>query len=352
MPSPPRTSLNANLPNRLLSRDLLSRDREGAVLACVFLFSLLLSACGSVGEPLYPALKIPTRVSDLAAGEIGDKIIVRFSIPPLTTEGLALKEIGAVELRIGPSTAQEFHTDEWAQGATRIDVPAPSGPGPVQVSTPAAGFIGKKAVVAVRLSNRRGRMSDWSNLVTVEVEPPLATPTALQVDAVPEGVRLSWSAPNENSFRIYRKAGEEKEATLLALSDKPEYVDTTTEYGKTYEYSVQGAHDQNGSDVTAAKSITPVDKFPPRTPAGVTVSVGVGAVELAWERNTETDFKQYKIYRSEGDGPFTKIAEGLEAPAYSDRNVAAGKRYRYQITAEDLSGNESKPSEPVEAQIP
>ena len=39
----------------------------------------------------------------------------------------------------------------------------------------------------------------------------------------------------------------------------------------------------------------------------------------------------------------------VEAPNYSDRRVASGKRYRYAISAVDLLGNESARSQPVEA---
>lgn len=319
------------------------------------LFSAFLIGCGTVGEPLYPALNIPTRVSDLAAVERGDKIEIRFTIPPLTTEGLTLKQIGSLELRVGPTTAANalaFRTDEWAAGAKRIDAPLPAQTGPVQASTPAAEFIGQLVVVAVRVGNARGRMSEWSSPVTLTIETPLATPTAVQAEAVAEGVRITWTAPNEDAFRIYRKAGQEKEATLLATSDKPEYVDTNTEYGKTYEYSVQATHDKAESEIAGPAPVTPIDKFAPRVPVGLTASAGVGTIELAWERNTEPDFKQYKVYRSEEGGPFVKIAEGLEGPNYSDRKVTPGKHYRYQITAEDQSTNESKPSDPVEAIVP
>ena len=315
-------------------------------------FSLFLVGCGTIGEPLYPALNIPTRVGDLTAVERGDKIQIRFTIPPLTTEGLAIKNIGSIDLRIGPSDGSAFQVDEWAASAKNITVTAPVEPGPVEASAPAGEFIGKQVVVAVRLSNIRGRLSAWSNLVIVPVETPLPVPTALEATAVAEGVRVAWTAPNENAFRVFRKTGEEKEATVVGTSDKPEYVDSTTEYGKTYEYSVQATHEKAESEIAGPASVTPKDIFPPRVPTGLTASVGVGAVELAWERNSEPDFKQYRVYRSEEGGPFVKIAEGLESPNYSDRKVAAGKHYRYQVTAEDQSTNESKPSDPVEAIVP
>src|ERR1700680_600834 len=87
---------------------------------------LLLAGCGSVGEPLYPALNVPTRVIDLTAVQRGDKLDVHFTIPPKTIEGLVLKQIGNIELRIGPSPAAGFQATGWAAGAERIDVPPPS----------------------------------------------------------------------------------------------------------------------------------------------------------------------------------------------------------------------------------
>ena len=195
-------------------------------------------------------------------------------------------------------------------------------------------------------------MSQWSNIAILAVEQPLATPANLHAEGVVQGVRLTWIAPNQTSFRIYRKAVEEKEPSLLASSDKPEYIDATTEYGKTYDYYVQALHDKAESDVLGPRSITPKDTFPPAVPTGLNVSTGVGAIELSWDRNTESDFKGYQVFRSEGDGPFIKIAEGLEGPSFSDRKIESGKRYRYRISAVDQTGNPSEQSPPVEVIAP
>lgn len=321
---------------------------------CVVLLAAaaILTGCGSIGEPLYPALNIPTRITDLTAVERGDKIDVRFTIGPLTTEGLGLKQIGPVELRIGPNPIGGFQADAWAASAKRIDVPSPSAPSPVTVSAPAAEFVGKEVSVAVRVGNAKGRMSEWSNNVIINIIPPLAAPSAFKAEPVPEGVRLTWNAPGENAFRIYRKESQEQEPSLVATADKPEYLDTTSIYGKTYDYYVQAYRDKAESETVSSGSVTPKDIFPPRIPTGLTASIGINSIELAWERNSEADFKQYRVYRSEEGAPFVKVAEGLEGPAYSDRQVTSGKHYRYRITAEDQSGNESKPSEIVEATAP
>lgn len=321
--------------------------------ACAtMLFAIIAVGCGSVGEPLYPALNVPSRVVNLTAVQRGAKIDIHFTIAPLTTEGLVLKQIGSIELRIGPSPAGGFQATDWAAGAERIEVQPPAQPGDVHVERPLGDLIGKQVLVGVRVGNNKGRMSEWSNFFPVTVEPQLATPSAFKAEPVPEGVRLTWSAPNETNFRIFRKTGEQKEPSLLATSDKPEYVDSTTEYGKTYQYYVQGMHDKAESEVAESSSLVPRDIFPPQVPAGLAASAGVGAVELAWSRNTESDFKEYRVFRSEENAPFVEIAAGLEGPSYSDRKVESGKHYRYRVSAVDQTGNQSEPSEPIEITVP
>lgn len=326
--------------------------RVAAVLLCAVGYATAVG-CGSVGEPLYPAVNIPSTIIDLAAIERGNKIDVTFTIPPLTTEGLKLKAIGSIELRVGPNTTSPFQANQWAAGAKRVDVATPAGPGPVPlVRVAAQEFVGKDVIVAVRVSNAKGRFSNWSNLSQLKVEQPLAPPTDVKAVAAPQGVSVTWIDPGVTQFHIYRKAGEEKAPSLLASADQPNYVDATAEYGKAYEYYVEGFHDKAVTDVAGPASITPKDTFPPAVPVGLNASAGIGAIELAWERNTETDFKEYRVYRAAGDGPFVQIAEGLEAPTYSDHNVESGKRYRYRIVAVDQTGNASEPCNPVEATVP
>jgi hypothetical protein len=326
--------------------------RAALVFFVLLCFSILLAACGSVGEPLYPALNIPMTVIDLTAVEHGDKIVINFTIQPKTTEGLLLKEVGSLELRVGPNADTVFRADAWASSARQLDVPLPSQPGPVHFEAPAQDFIGKEVLVAVRIGNPRGRMSAWSNVVAVAVEQPLAKPLNLSAEAVAQGVHLTWIAPNQSSFRVFRKPTQEKEPLLLGTADKPEYIDTSSEYGKSYDYYVQGFHDKTESEIGGPASITPKDSFPPAVPTGLNVTAGVGAIELSWDRNTESDFKAYQVYRSEDGGPFVKIAEGLEGPSYSDRKIESGKHYRYRISAIDQTGNVSEQTPPLEVIVP
>ena len=123
--------------------------------------------------------------------------------------------------------------------------------------------------------------------------------------------------------------------------------------GTMYRYRVQAVNgDQHQSEVSAEAAVTPQDVFPPAVPAELSGVQGVGTIELVWQRNTEEDFAGYNVFRATGGGEFEKIAGPIDAPAYSDRAVEAGKTYRYAVSALDRAGNESARTAPVEVVAP
>ena len=68
------------------------------------LAALAAAGCGYVGEPLPPLANIPGRVTDLTATQRGAHLIVQFTVPQLTTEGIAIKAPLQLDLRAGLGT--------------------------------------------------------------------------------------------------------------------------------------------------------------------------------------------------------------------------------------------------------
>lgn len=315
-------------------------------------FAIVLVGCGSIGEPLYPALHIPSPVTDLAVVEQGPNLDIHFTIPQLTTEGLPVKEIGMVDLRVGPNPPNGWNADEWAAAATSVPVSTPATPGPVDAKIAAGKFIGSDVVVAVRVANTKGKDAGWSAPKIFKVQTPLPDPRNFHVAADPKGVALTWTASAPSQFRIFRKTEEQPQPVLLATSNEPNYTDISAEFGKTYQYSIQAVRENIESAFVGPETITPINKFPPAVPSGLMASVGIGSIELAWNRNTEPDFKEYRVLRSEEGGPFVEIARGLDAPVYSDRAVQSGKHYRYEVLAVAQNDLPSAPCAPVEMIAP
>jgi hypothetical protein len=311
--------------------------------ALVVVLASFTAGCAYIGDVKPPTLDIPVRVIDFRAAEFGDKITGEFTLAPLTTEGLALKNVRGVELRV-------------SGGADRTIQIAPKDPGTFAFDTPAADFVGKNVILAVRAIGPKGKASEWSNLVTMDVQPPLAMPENVAAVNAPKGVHVTWnlskatgSAPHYRIFRALPGGTPQS----IGESDVPEYEDASVAMGTMYRYRVQAINgDLHQSEVSAEAAVTPEDVFPPAVPSELSGVQGVGAIELVWQRNAEEDFAGYNVFRAAGAGEFEKIAGPIDAPAYSDRSVEAGKTYRYTVSAVDRTGNESARTPVVEVIAP
>lgn len=304
--------------------------RRRTLLVCAA--AALLAGCGYVGEVQPPALNIPVRVTDLTAVQRGSNLIVTFTLPSTTTEGIALKKPGNPEVQIG-SKVLPVQADK---------------PGPVTAEFPATDWIDQQPTVKVRVPNSKGRFSVWSNEVMVSVIRPLGVPASFQAEPAPKGVKLSWQEPDPRpgeQFRIQRK-----DSKLIATATGSPYVDTDAKPGQEYEYRVQAFVATAESEWSPYIKITPKDVFPPEVPAGLTALAGISTVELSWDPSTAEDLKVYRVYRSEENGEFKQVAD-VETPAYSDKQVQAGKLYRYAISSIDQTGNESAKSAPAEIRL-
>jgi hypothetical protein len=345
----------------------------------------LLAGCGYAGEPKPPALRRPEKVKNLDVAERGDKIIVTFTLPDETTEGVRLAEPPDVELRIGVAPAT-WNLAEWEKNSERIPVP----PGPWPAPPPKAArpkklakltargkaakpakqtaaaakaaeqaelartvdidptkYANKTAVIGVRVHGRNGQDDGWSRLISLEVKPVLPAPLDLKATNAPDAVHLQWTA-DAPAYRIFRKTPADTDWVQIGDSTRPSFDDKAVEYGKPLQYRVESVRKTGDiwqeSNPSEAISWTPKDEFPPAVPTGLTTISGTKSIELVWDRVADSDLAGYRVYRNG-----VKIADGLQTPAYSDKDVAAGMKYGYQVSAVDQAGNESAKSGVAEA---
>jgi len=314
-------------------------------------FALLLAGCGYVGDPLPPTLDIPRRVTDLRVRQRADRLLVDFTIPELTTEGLALG-LAKVDLRAGPYTREPFDAEAWAAGARPLDT-SNLKPGPAHLEVDAGAWIGREAFWRVRLFGHKGRDSGWSDFVAFRVVPPPQPPAGFGAEATAEGVRLSWT--EETTLRILRGSGKQPPADVATVSGRG-WLDSNVRFGETYEYAartvIRSGESTATSELTAPVVITPLDTFPPAVPQALAALAASSSIELTWEQNTESDLRGYYVYRAVGDGEFERLGDLRQVPGLSDRDVKPATRYRYSVSAVDRNGNQSARSAPVEASMP
>jgi hypothetical protein len=315
---------------------------------------MLMAGCGYEGAPLPPLANLPRRITGLSSTQRGARLLVRFTPPQLTTEGLPIKPPLALDVRIGPGT-EPVEESVWAASATKL----PRGElanGAATYEAPVTDWTGKEVIVGVRAIGSNGKSSGWTFGATFIV-PELQMPSGVHADNTEQGIRLTWNAP-ESAFRIFRRTGNDPLQPIADVS-RPPWTDTSTQFGQQYTYAVQAivklpesatAGHEAESELSAQVSFTPKDEFPPATPSGLRAAAAPRSIEISWNGNSEADLAAYRVYRGVAGGPLQRVAE-VEVPAYSDPNVEPEKIYRYAVAAVDRSGNESTQTAPVELQF-
>ena len=325
-----------------------------SLLLATFGFYFLLS-CGYVGPVVPPSPQIPYPINDIAVVERGNHLIITFTTPPRTIDALAIQQFSNIDLRIGPSVTP-FDFGRWEATATRYEVSFPEEndpdaprPLPVTKELPVSEWQGKKIDVAVRTAVKKGEhYSQWSNRVNLEVIPPLPTPQ-VKSEAIREGYKLTWPEPVAGAnYDVLRQGPGEKIPTSIGVAEKPEYVDTTSQWDTPYRYTIIAKKGAAESLPSKAVEVNKEDKFAPSVPTGVVALAGPDSVEVTWTRSPEADTKGYYIYRSTNGGPFERQGDLLTIPTFSDHKAEHGKTYRYAISSIDQKNNISENSVPVE----
>jgi hypothetical protein len=365
-----------NLPQRL----------AGLVLAATLAG---LAACGSPGIPRPPSLDLPQPASDLRAVRKGDRAYLVWTIPNLTTDGLAVRRAGATRICRSVDLAMS------ECGNPVGEVAAPQAPLNSTTKTTAANVQARymdqipatilsgnseaRLFYAVAATNQRGRDAGLSNQVSVPGFTSTAPPEDFRAQVTAEGVVLSWSggaspqqaAQVERIYRVYRREeGTDADAIAgeTAFTAGPPFrmLDQTFQWEKKYGYRVtvltrirlaDKSESEFEGDDTPAVEIFAHDVFPPAVPSGLqAVFSGVGQqafVDLIWAPDTEADLAGYNVYRREADGTTAKInAEPVKTPAFRDSKVIPGHTYVYSLTAVDLRGNESERSAEASENVP
>jgi len=100
--------------------------------------------------------------------------------------------------------------------------------------------------------------------------------------------------------------------------------------------------------VSAPDSGFSIDNLAPVMPANVAAKEVAGAVTVMWDKTSDTDVKEYTVYRSTVSGFDPKTTQPLASVTenkFVDSNTQIGKTYYYRISAIDFGGNESLASE-------
>jgi fibronectin type 3 domain-containing protein len=161
-----------------------------------------------------------------------------------------------------------------------------------------------------------------------------------------------------NGFFVYRrpKSGAYDQPLVREPLDRRTFRDEGAPLGATWCYVVRAVASTEPLIESAPSNEACVERrdvSAPAAPAGLAVLPRQGGLELLWSPSGEEDLAGYRVYRAAEGQPPQRLAELPPAKAaYLDESARQGVVYRYTLTAYDAAGNESDPTDPVEATLP
>ncbi|MGB9511365.1 MAG: fibronectin type III domain-containing protein, partial [Candidatus Acidiferrum sp.] len=362
------------------------------------LLSMFAVGCGAPGEPTPPSPPIPVAITDLTARQLGNAVLLSFTLPTKSTLGLRLTQTPTLEVwrgslrPDGTPDSRSFHLVDTVPGTilhTYVEEARVAFPEPVPADD-LRSRTGQTALYTVRTRVSERKASANSNEVPVDLYPVPQRIETLDAKVTEKSIQLTWVPPNSTTagdplppiqeFHVYR--GELDPTSIpaaennlhdavwklpllqIGVSTTAEYQDSTFEFGKAYAYVVRSVIREAGSLLESGDSqpeiITPRDIFPPVAPQDIVAAVlpgtspGTFVVDLSWAINLETDVVGYRVYRSESESERGQslTSEPVPTPSFRDNQVASGQRYWYIVTAVDRAGNESAPSAAIAVVIP
>lgn len=170
---------------------------------------------------------------------------------------------------------------------------------------------------------------------------PPANVTDLNESHTDKQVTLKWTNPSDGDltgFKIYR------DSSLIANTGVvTSYIDNDVSPDTTYSYKVVSVKndslDSSGAIITV-KTNSEQDLIPPEVPSGLKINSLSEGLYLNWNRNNESDLDGYNIYIN-GVKFNTSLVRGNN---FTVSGLENEKNYEIQITAVDVSGNESEKS--------
>jgi hypothetical protein len=356
--------------------------------------------CASPGPPRAPSLNLPAEVTGLSALRRGDVVELRFTAPQRNTDHLPLRgdslkleicrvvERGACVTLPGsrsltrltggqPTEAimRDALPDALATGAPRllayrVELFNPVGH-TAGFSQPVFTLAGAAPAPVARLvayGSRLGIVLSWQAAAAED-----AQVTFRREDLAPGPSVAAVKKPKQRKSFIpvaTRTQSETKEANIVWLAapqtdSMNKLLDTSAIAGDPYQYvaerqrtvEIGGRTLEMRSERSAAVVYVLHDVYPPPAPTDLTAAVfpvdpekpAAGeAVDLIWQPVDSPNLRGYIVTRQalsdEGKaiGAAVRLTPSPVAlPAFHDKLLPEGKKFRYSVTAVDEKGNES-----------
>ncbi len=355
---------------------------QKAALAFILSALLMTLCCGKRKPPLPPVEKVRQRV-EISGFQRGNKIVLSWQMPARNASDSSILNIKSADVyRLAESLndPQSLSEEEFANRSVVIgSLPITDDDFGLKrlTFTDTLEFAGQSARLryAIRFVNSSGQKASFSNFLLIEPTAKVAdSPKDLSAEVTQDNILLNWTAPPSNvdgskplnilGYNIYRSLSKDQSAKLL--NEKPvsdtNYQDKSFEFNQEYFYFVRSVSvGSAGEPIESAESgvirVLPKDDFSPSPPSSITIAAVPGNISIFFASNFEKDIAGYSIYRStdaNSDKSRWLLLTGdlLKTNTFQDTKIESGIKYFYYLTATDVRGNVSDPSEIVSETAP
>jgi hypothetical protein len=357
-----------------------SRPRLAALAVIVMLTALGAAACGRKAPPVFPELRLPQAVTDLAGVVREGGIDLSWALPRRRVDNTPMRDA---------TVARVYRTDDEGAGDPKpallvgdrvagyteiasirlLDTPL-SAEGRVTYRDTTALRQDRRYTYVVLTEDSRRRVSAPSTRVSLSYVTAVDAPRSLRAEAGEQQVRLSWEAPAQRAdgtavtgpleYEVLR-AGSPDGALVPVARTAPgvtTFTDTKLENDRAYSYAVRAIGSAGGGtalgNASSRVTVTPADVTPPSAPANLVAIPSAGTVRLSWSPSTERDVAGYVVYRAAAAGALARVGSTtVPTTVFVDRDLPPGP-YRYAVTARDAGAraNESPRSNEVTVSVP
>jgi fibronectin type 3 domain-containing protein len=179
------------------------------------------------------------------------------------------------------------------------------------------------------------------------------------LDAERRAVELGWEPSTEPDLRGYFVYRGDAPDSLIRVTPRPcladECVFADDGYkgrgllpGSSVVYAVSAVDLSYNEGPHVYTTVEVPDNVAPDAPFSLSARLQPdGSVRLAWMVRREEEIERFLVYRTVRDRTIVVAEPAGETSRWTDASIRRGVATEYRVTAVDVTGNESAPSEPV-----
>src|SRR5262249_13205324 len=255
------------------------------LLVLLFFF---LSACGRVGDPLPPFIRIPEAVKDLSVTQNGYDLVLNWTNPPRYIDGSAATNLSRVHIR---TNGEQFAAVKIEAAGQRQSYVTPVGP-----------VISGERTFSLVVETAQGKFSQISNTASVTTVDVPGRIIGLTAHPDQRRIFLTWEKPQDHpeladAYVVMRTDVPAEAATVTDAS----YEDVRVRQGRALTYRVTAVSRVGGKMIMGAgsesRTVTVEYQTPPAVPVGLEVKASETGAFVTWEPNSEIDLAGYRVFR-------------------------------------------------------